>query len=121
VFGWQARSRLFRRHAPLDLHPTDIASYRDNLRQDVPRIYVVLAPADEQPPQIRLVMAAPDEAQSYLCGDPGLVDGVPMPASLIALISAYIEEHAASAATGEILEGRRFRRAHGREQPESAP
>lgn len=105
--------------ASLDLHPTDVASYRENLRQDVPRIYVVLASGDDQPPQVHLVTAAPDEAQSYLDGDPGLVDGVPMPASLIALISAYIKEHAAPAATDEI-EGRRFRRAHGGEQPENA-
>lgn len=95
--------------APLQLFPTDVESYRTNLAQNVPRLYVVLsAPEDvleENPPALHLVTAAPDEAESYLDGDGRLVDGVPMGPSLIELVAAYVAEHPSAPPTGK----RRFR------------
>jgi len=101
----------FAGNAALDLYPSDIASYRNNLHQEIPRIYVVLAATDGRPPNVHLVTAAPDEAEAYLDGDPSLVDGVPMPPSLIALISTYIDEYDVRAAAEDEISGRRFRRA----------
>lgn len=99
--------------ATLELHPTDIASYRENLRQETPRLYVVLSEPDgNEPPRVHLVTAAPDEAESYLEGEPSLVDGVPMPRPLAAAIQAYIDTFGDSAVEGGELSGRRFRKAH---------
>jgi molybdopterin-guanine dinucleotide biosynthesis protein A len=98
--------------APLDLHRTDIASYRENLQQEVPRLYVVLAASEDgRPPGVHLVTAAPDEAGSYLDGEPTLVDGIPMPRPLIDLVVAYIAEHDSGVAADTEISARRFRRA----------
>jgi hypothetical protein len=79
----------------LELHPTDVDSYRHNLEQAVPRIYVVLAEtAEDAPPTVLLVTAAPDEASSYFDGDGRMVDGVPMGRELTGLIAAYVAGHA---------------------------
>jgi Protein of unknown function (DUF3305) len=88
----------------LDLYPTDVSSYRENIEQDFPRIYVVLSTSendgDDDVPRLHLVTVAPDEAESYLEGEPGLVHGIPMPKPLFDLISAYIDEHERPASTG---------------------
>ena len=98
--------------ARLELHPTDIDSYRHNLEQAVPRIYVVLAEtADDTSPAVLLVTAAPDEACSYFDGDGRMVDGVPMGRELAGLIEAYVAEHARPA----VPDKRRYR-----EQPRPA-
>jgi hypothetical protein len=82
-------------NARLELHPTDVDSYRHNLEQAVPRIYVVLAEtAEDAPPTVLLVTAAPDEASSYFDGDGRMVDGVPMGRELTGLIAAYVAGHA---------------------------
>jgi hypothetical protein len=99
--------------AILELHPTDIASYRENLRQETPRLYVVLSePNGGEPPRVHLVTAAPDEAECYLDGDPSLVDGVPMPHPLVAVIQTYTDTFGGSASEDGELSRRRFRKAH---------
>ncbi len=98
--------------ARLELHPSDVDSYRDNLEQVVPRIYVVLAEtADDATPVVLLVTAAPDEASSYFDGDGRMVDGVPMGSEMAGLIAAYVGEHARPATPDK----RRYR-----EQPRPA-
>jgi hypothetical protein len=85
--------------ARLELHPTNIDSYRDNLEQVAPRIYVVLAEtADDATPAVLLVTAAPDEASSYFDGEGRMVDGVPIGSELAGLIAAYVAECARPAA-----------------------
>jgi hypothetical protein len=99
--------------ATLELDPTDIASYRENLRQEIPRLYVVLSEPDgDEPPRVHLVTAAPDEAECYLDGDPNLVDGVPMPHPLVAMIGDYVDTFGGSATGDGELSRRRFRKAH---------
>lgn len=108
-----AATAYFAGSATLELHPTDIASYRENLRQEMPRLYVVLSEPDgNEPPRVHLVTAAPDEAESYLEGEPSLVDGVPMPRPLIALMQDYIGTFAGFVAEDGELSGRRYRKAH---------
>lgn len=98
--------------AQLNLYPAEVASYRQNLQEDVPRLYVVLTePEEHEPPSLHLVTAAPDEAESYLDGDPNLVDGVPMPQGLIELIDAYVREHDPEPTAAGEASGRRFRQA----------
>lgn len=88
----------------LSLYPTDVSSYRVNLAQHPPRLYVVLSAReyvrDDEPPRLHLVTAAADEAQSYLDRDPGLVDGIAMPSPLRDLIAAYVDEYDRTGADG---------------------
>lgn len=98
--------------APLNLYPAEAASYRQNLQQDVPRLYVVLTAAEDgEPPIVHLVTAAPDEAESYLDGAPDLVHGIPMPRALCELVEAYVREHDPGPAGSGEISGRRFRQA----------
>ena len=88
---------FFAGDAILELHAADIASYRDNIEQHTPRVYVVLNPQDEvagpPSPQAHLVTIAPDEAESYLEGDDFLMDSVAMPVELLKLVCAFIRAH----------------------------
>jgi hypothetical protein len=98
LWGSAEASYYFAGAGTLSLYPTDVPSYRENLTQIPPRLYVVLAARgygrDDEPPGLHLLTAAPDEAQSYLDGgDPGLVDGIPMPRPLRDLIAAYVDEY----------------------------
>ena len=80
----------------LSLYPTGVATYRANLYQPVPRLYVVLAPQehDSSPPAVHLLTAALPEAEPYAVnGGPIQVDALPMPKQLLQLVAAYIKEH----------------------------
>jgi hypothetical protein len=96
LWGTQEAAYFFAGSGTLSLYPTDVPSYRENLGQQPPRVYVVMtarSSRDDEPPSLHLFTAAPDEAQSYLEGDPGLVDGIPMPRPLRDLVAAYIDEY----------------------------
>ena len=79
----------------LILHKTETDSYRLNIRQTEPCIYVVLKPSGRQDaaPDVHLVTVAPDEAEAYLEGDEWIVGGVPMPGPLRDLVRTFIDEH----------------------------
>ena len=81
----------------LRLHKAEATSYRMNIDQDTPRLYVVLEPEGStgvaSPPMVHLVTAAPDEAEAYLEGDEWLIGSVPMPASLRDIVAAFVDEH----------------------------
>ena len=81
----------------LRLHKTEAASYRTNIEQDAPRLYVVLearsGAGGASTPRIHLITAAPDEAEAYLEGDEWLIGSVPMPVSLRDTIVAFVDEY----------------------------
>ena len=82
----------------LSLYPKAVGSYRANLQQAIPRLYVVLTAqeGDAKPPTVHLLTAAPEEAQSYDV-DSKLISVSPLAMSkqLRYLVAAYIKEHAA--------------------------
>lgn len=100
VDGWRilvSEGEVVRYHAatlPLELHPTDTESYRHNLSNEPPRVYVVMRPAAGAFPfQPFLATASPYEAEAYTIGGDSIVEGVTMPDSLIALVQAYVDAH----------------------------
>jgi hypothetical protein len=79
----------------LCLRPGDVAFYRDNLRQLMPRLYTVFnnRPGDNQPPTPKLITVAPHEAQRYADADASRVHIIMMPKAILDLVEAYIEEY----------------------------
>ena len=81
----------------LHLHKTEAASYRTNIEQDTPHLYVVLEPVsgvgEASTPRVHLITAAPDEAEAYLEGDEWLIGSVPMPMSLRDTVAAFVDEY----------------------------
>ena len=79
----------------VELFRKSTVSYRDNLAASPPKIFVVLRPEDGGALPYRPVLAtvAPDEAQVYSDSGADLVDGVPMPESMIPWLEAFVAEH----------------------------
>ncbi|WP_422367655.1 DUF3305 domain-containing protein [Pelagibius sp.] len=82
---------------PLELFRRETEGYKVNLTQDPPLIYVLLRSEDD--PDSRydflpfLVTASPYEAQDYLDSGEEIVEGVAMPADLIAFVQAFVDTH----------------------------
>ncbi|MDZ7710421.1 MAG: DUF3305 domain-containing protein [Roseovarius sp.] len=81
----------------LDLHHTQTDAYLEALRARVPSVYVVMRPVvagDAQMPfEVTLVTASPFEAQDYCDTGEEIVERVPMPEGLIALVRDFIAAH----------------------------
>jgi hypothetical protein len=82
----------------LELHHKETAAYRTNLSNDQPRIFVGLRDVVERSGSDLevapfLVTASPFEAQDYLDSSEEIIEGVPMPESLIALTQAFVDAH----------------------------
>ena len=81
---------------PLELHRAETESYLHNLAQAPPRIYVVLRPIAEPGPYAYrplLITASPVEAEGYLSSGDEIVEGVPMPAAVIAWLKDFVGRH----------------------------
>ena len=81
---------------PLELHRVETEAYLLNLAQEPPRIYVVLRPATEPAAQAYrplLITASPVEAEGYLASGDEIVEGVPMPAAVIAWLRDFVDRH----------------------------
>lgn len=79
---------------PLELFRTDTEGYLHGLSTRSPCIYVVMRDSDSDSPlDLELVTASPYEAQDYADTGEELVEKVPMPEGLVALIRDFVEEH----------------------------
>ena len=83
---------------PLELHRKEASGYRENLSYEVPSVYVVLRKDDGDedagwPVEVHMVTASPFDVEAY--GDSGdeIIEAVPMPEPLIALVQAFVDEH----------------------------
>jgi hypothetical protein len=83
--------------APIELHRTETANYRQNLSSGMPVLWVVLRPklANSAGPAFELLMVTADPAEGEALTDAGndLVATVPMPAAIIATIAGFNAEH----------------------------
>lgn len=81
----------------LDLHHTQTDAYLDSLRTEVPAVYVVMRPVPAatgaMPYEVTLVTASPFEAQDYCDTGEEIVERMPMPEGLIALIRDFVAAH----------------------------
>jgi len=81
---------------PLELHRAETEAYLHNLAQTAPRVYVVLRPTTEPGPHAYrplLITASPVEAEGYLSSGDEIVEGVPMPAAVIAWLRDFVDRH----------------------------
>ncbi len=82
---------------PLELWRTDAEAYRSGLSSRVPTIAVLLRettdPDAAMPIEPVLVTASPYEAQDYADTGDDIIELVPMPDGLIAMIQEFVEAH----------------------------
>jgi hypothetical protein len=80
--------------AELALYRLDACAYRDNLETGAALLWVVLRPTGLEPPyEIAAVTAEPGEGESFTEGATNLVETVPMPESVYAIIAQFVVEH----------------------------
>ncbi len=80
----------------LELFKRETQGYKVNLSMPQPSVYVVLRAgeeADEEEVEPCLLTVCPYEAESYIESGDEIVDGVPMPEELIALLQDFVDEH----------------------------
>jgi hypothetical protein len=76
------------------LYRTDTAHYRDNLASGSPALWVALRPTGGEPPfDLIAVTADPAEGEGYTQNGDHLVEPVPMPESVRAVVEAFVAEH----------------------------
>jgi hypothetical protein len=82
---------------PLDLWRTDTEAYQTGLNVDDPSIYVIMRRCDDPDVahefEVFRVTASPYEAQDYTDSGEEIVERVPTPPALIAMIRDFIAEH----------------------------
>ena len=80
----------------LELHRKETEAYIHNLASRPPVIYVVLRQdeqADEHEVEPFVVTASPAESQDFLDAGDDIVEAVPMPEAVVALVQAFVDAH----------------------------
>ena len=78
---------------PLELFRTDTEGYKLNLSQDPPRLWVVLRPDESGAVEPFFVTASAHECEAYQVSGAEIVESVPMPEEVIALVRDFTEQH----------------------------
>jgi hypothetical protein len=78
----------------VELYRSEAAHYRENLATGAPGIWVVMSPADGEPPYtIAAVTADPAEGEGFTEAATYLVEQVPMPEPVREAVARFVEEH----------------------------
>ena len=92
--GDEESTRFYAGSAELGLYRTDTSHYRDNLASGSPGLWVVLRPTGGDPPfALVTVTANPSEGEAFTESGADLVEPVPIPESIAAMIEAFVAEH----------------------------
>jgi hypothetical protein len=76
------------------LYRTDTAHYRDNLTSGSPALWVALRPTGVEPPfDLVAVTADPAEGEAFTQNGDHLVEALPMPDAIRAVVEAFVAEH----------------------------
>lgn len=79
---------------PLELYRSDTEAYLTGLAAKIPTIGIVMRETDgDHPLEITLATASPYETQDYLDSGEEIVELVPMPEGLVALIRDFCADH----------------------------
>jgi len=80
---------------PLELYRTDAEAYLTELSTKVPSIYVVMRenPEFESGLEVVLATASPFDGQDYADNGDDIVEQVPMPPALMALVREWADKH----------------------------
>jgi hypothetical protein len=80
--------------ADVALYRTETAHYRDNLASGAPALWVALRPREADPPfELVAVTADPAEGEGFTQNGDHLVEAVPMPEPVRAIVEAFVAEH----------------------------
>jgi hypothetical protein len=80
--------------AAVELFRTETANYLGNLASGTPSLWVVLRQTGGEPPyEVFTVTADPAEGEAFTEAGDDLVDFVPMPATIVEALEAFIAEH----------------------------
>ena len=80
--------------AEIELYRTETTYYRDNLATGAPLLWVVMEPAEGDPPhRLVTVTADPAEGEGFTESAANLVETVPMPGTIAEIIAAFVAEH----------------------------
>ena len=98
------RASFYAGAAEIALYRTETGHYRDNLNSGRPSLWVSLRPTSVEPPfDIVGVTADPAEGESFTQIGDDLVEAVPMPPAVQAVVEAFVTElrakHGLDAAT----------------------
>lgn len=86
--------RFFAGSVALELHRTDTPTYRDNLASGDPRIWISLRPGSAAAlPDLAGITADPAEGEAYTEAGGDIVEHVPMPPEIAALMAEFIQNH----------------------------
>jgi hypothetical protein len=89
-----AATRFFAGPAQLEFFSSDTATYRDNLHSGRPSLWVALAEADAEPGvAVHSVTADPAEGEGMTESGGWIVEAVPMPPEIQALLAAFVAKH----------------------------
>lgn len=86
--------RFYLGPATLAFHTVETGGYRENLLNDTPRLWVVIRPSVGDVP-VELVMVTADPAEGEALTEPGtdIVETVPMPMEIAAMLASFYTEH----------------------------
>jgi Protein of unknown function (DUF3305) len=88
------RASFYAGLAEIALYRTETGYYRDNLNSGRPSLWVSLRPTGVEPPfEIVAVSADPAEGESFTQVGDDLVEAVPMPPAVQAIVAAFVAEH----------------------------
>ena len=88
------RATFYAGPATIELHRTETPNYRENLTSGTPALWVVLRPAEGDPPyRLLTVTADPAEGEALTEAGDDLVEMVPMPEPIQDAIAAFTQEH----------------------------
>lgn len=80
--------------ADVALYRTETARYRDNLASGSPALWVALRSTGAEPPfDLIAVTADPAEGEGFTQNGDHLVEAVPMPEAVRAIVEAFVAEH----------------------------
>ena len=88
------RTSFYAGSAEIELYRTETGHYRDNLNSARPLLWVSLRPTGVEPPfEIVAVTADPAEGESFTQVGDDLVEAIPMPPAVQAIVEAFVAEH----------------------------
>ena len=80
--------------ADVDLYVSETGNYRDNLAMTPPSLRVAIRPTGVEPPyELVAVTVDPSEGESYTQSIDDVVEAVPMPEPVRAIVEAFVAEH----------------------------
>jgi Protein of unknown function (DUF3305) len=88
------RVRFYGGATEIALYRSDTSAYRDNLATGGASLWVVLRPTGLEPPYaIAIVTADPSEGEAFTEGATNLVESVPMPEPVRAVVAEFVAQH----------------------------